>query len=100
MKYTFTREQVKRIILEELENSKVDDAAEEIVTRLLADPNASQVVIHRWSDPDRDRKTNAKEVLRLFASRAFRRPVQQDELARLMELVELRTAAESEAEVE
>ncbi len=69
------------------------DAAEEIVTRLLADPNASQVVIHRWSDPDRDRKTNAKEVLRLFASRAFRRPVQQDELARLMELVELRTAA-------
>ena len=34
MKHTFTREQVKRIILEELEKSKVDDAAEEIVDEL------------------------------------------------------------------
>jgi hypothetical protein len=34
MKHAFTREQVKRIILEELENSKVDDAAEEIVDEL------------------------------------------------------------------
>ena len=34
MKHTFTRKQVKRIILEELEKSKVDDAAEEIVDEL------------------------------------------------------------------
>tara|TARA_Y100000592_G_scaffold30536_2_gene48663 strand:+ start:76315 stop:77274 length:960 start_codon:yes stop_codon:yes gene_type:complete len=34
MKHTFTREQVKRIILEELEKSKVDDAAEQIVDEL------------------------------------------------------------------
>ena len=34
MKHTFTREQVKRIILEELEKSKIDDAAEEIVDDL------------------------------------------------------------------
>ena len=34
MKHTFAREQVKKIILEELEKSKVDDAAEEIVDEL------------------------------------------------------------------
>ena len=34
MKHTFTREQIKRIIFEELEKSKVDDAAEEIVDEL------------------------------------------------------------------
>jgi len=34
MKHTFTREQIKRIILEELKNSKVKDAAEEIVDDL------------------------------------------------------------------
>ncbi len=34
MKHAFTREQVKRIILEELKNSKVNDAAEEIVDEL------------------------------------------------------------------
>ena len=34
MKHNFTREQIKRIILEELEKSKVDDAAEEIVDEL------------------------------------------------------------------
>ncbi|MDG2380258.1 MAG: DUF1592 domain-containing protein [Pirellulaceae bacterium] len=68
-------------------------AAEEIVTRLLSDPTACQAVIHRWSDPARDRKANAKEVLRQFASRAFRRPIQQDELDRLMKLIELRSTA-------
>ena len=31
MKYTFTREQVKRIIIEELKSSKIDDAAEDIL---------------------------------------------------------------------
>jgi len=34
MKHKFTREQIKRIILEELEKSKIDDAAEEIVDEL------------------------------------------------------------------
>ena len=34
MKHGFSREQVKRIILEELEKSKIDDAAEEIVDEL------------------------------------------------------------------
>lgn len=34
MKHTFTREQIKRIIIEELEKSKVADAAEEIVDEL------------------------------------------------------------------
>ena len=34
MKHGFTREQIKRIILEELEKSKIDDAAEEIVDEL------------------------------------------------------------------
>ena len=34
MKHTFTREQIKRIIVEELEESKVADAAEEIVDEL------------------------------------------------------------------
>ncbi|HAI42667.1 MAG TPA: hypothetical protein DCM40_33460 [Maribacter sp.] len=34
MKHTFTRDQVKKIILEELEKSKIDDAAEEIVDEL------------------------------------------------------------------
>ena len=34
MRHTFTREQIKRIIIEELEESKVADAAEEIVDEL------------------------------------------------------------------
>ena len=34
MKHAFSRDQVKRIILEELENSKADDAAEEIVDEI------------------------------------------------------------------
>ena len=34
MKHTFTREQIKRIIIEELEESKVADAAEEIVDEM------------------------------------------------------------------
>ena len=34
MKHTFTREQIKRIIVEELEKSKVADAAEEIVDEM------------------------------------------------------------------
>ena len=34
MKHTFTREQIKRIIVEELEESKVADAAEEIVDEM------------------------------------------------------------------
>ena len=34
MKHGFTREQIKRIILEELEKSKIDDAAEKIVDEL------------------------------------------------------------------
>ena len=38
MKHTFTREQIKRIIIEELEKSKVADAAEEIVDELELPP--------------------------------------------------------------
>ncbi|MCA9077622.1 MAG: DUF1592 domain-containing protein [Planctomycetaceae bacterium] len=68
---------------------KYFDAAESIADRVLADKDAfDRLIIQKVQDDDLDKKIAAAQVnLRAFASRAFRRPVSDEELERLFGLV-------------
>jgi len=78
MKHTFTREQIKRIILEELEKSKVEDAAEEIadeIESLLQEGNEESLdkvydkIAKKSVDKKIDLKQLAKQTYAKMASR-------------------------------
>lgn len=62
-------------------------AADEIVRRAMADPVVRGQIITSWPSDTKSRDKCASEVLTRFASRAFRRPVTDAEIDRLMQLV-------------
>ena len=68
------------------------DAAEQIVRRVLADAELRNRLIHRWPSQPPQREACAREVLERFATRAYRRPLQPEEVDRLMGLVQEATA--------
>lgn len=63
-------------------------AAEEIILRGWADPEGRRRLFPRQAAEDDDRIAVAKENLGEFASRAFRRPVDPEEVERLWSVVE------------
>ena len=60
------------------------EAAEQIVRRALDDERLRNQLITSWPAQSEQRPDCARQVLQRFASRAFRRPVQPEELDRLL----------------
>lgn len=64
------------------------EAADQIVRRALDDERLRNQLITSWPVRSEQRPDCARQVLQRFASRAFRRPVQPEELERLLQLVQ------------
>ena len=64
-------------------------AAQQVVRAAMDDDQVRERIIFCWPSPAQSRDQCAREVLARFATRAFRHPVEEGELQRLMQLVHL-----------
>ncbi len=63
-------------------------AAEEIVRRAMENPQTRRRIVFCRPGPELSPEECLQRILRRFATRAYRRPVREDELQRLVELVQ------------